>query len=507
MNKNEYKNIIESAKKDISSEINTKATEILTQKRVAVFIVAYNAEKFLESVVSRIPENIAKLFAEIFVIDDSSKDSTYSVAESIKHKYSEYNFNIYKTPFNRGYGGNQKLGYIYSIKKNYDYVILLHGDGQYAPEYLPLIIASFESSPDAVFASRMYEKDKALKGGMPFYKWCGNQVLTYIENKMLDLNLSEFHTGFRAYNVKSLKRVPFEHNSDDFHFDTEIIIQGKYDKWSIKEVSIPTFYGTEKCNVNGIKYAFNCIKSVIRFRLVKLGIYYKRNFDLGLFEGNNFYFKKSKYSLHQYVLSHQLLSTDKTTIEIGNNKGLLSKVIRDKVKEHKYLNFDNNNNFEIFKSDVQYDLCISLDLIEHLEQPEMFLIKIFKIIKPNGKLLISTPNVGYLPVRISLLFGNFNYSKRGILDMTHKRLWTIKSFKKMLNQYGFKVNKVTGFAPPFTDLISNKIFFRIIEKIHYWLSNVLPGIFAYNFLIEAARLDSVYEIFEKTINKKGSVLK
>src|SRR4030067_902345 len=128
---------------DISEEEWFDSIEILKSKKVAIFIVAYNAERHLESLIERIPEQLLPLFAEIFIIDDSSSDLTYDVATRIKERYHHCNISVYRTPFNRGYGGNQKLGYLYCIEKKYDIVILLHGDGQYAPEYLPKVLSAF----------------------------------------------------------------------------------------------------------------------------------------------------------------------------------------------------------------------------------------------------------------------------------------------------------------------------------------------------------------------------
>ncbi|HON56176.1 MAG TPA: bifunctional glycosyltransferase/class I SAM-dependent methyltransferase, partial [bacterium] len=356
----------------------------------------------------------------------------------------------------------------------------------------------------------------ALAGGMPLYKWFGNQVLTYLENKLLNLKLSEFHTGFRAYNIHSLKKAPFEFNSDNFHFDTEIIIQAKALNWQIIEISLPAYYGSEKCRVNGTKYAINCLKSVIRYKLVRLGIFYTRNFDFGIFENDNYQFKKSKYSLHQYIVKQFNKKENITTIELGANKGILSEIIAQKVNKHYAIDMiipekaenaiklqtDLNSDFTQLLKDEKFDVCISLDTIEHLDHPEEYLKKIFKIMKPHSKLYISTANIAYLPVRISLLLGQLNYGKRGILDMTHKRLYTIPNFKLLLEQYGFKVEKIIAFPPPISDLISKRKFMQFIEKLHYHISNFWKNLFAYNFLVIARRTDSLEEIFEKTINKK-----
>jgi glycosyltransferase involved in cell wall biosynthesis len=472
-------------------------------------------KKLDHRVIERIPEQLISLFAEIFIIDDSSTDLTYEVATQIKDKYHYCNINIYRTPYNRGYGGNQKLGYLYCIEKNYDMVILLHGDGQYAPEYLPKVLAVLSEDTDAVFASRMINKTMALRGGMPLYKWVGNQILTFFENKLLGTHLSEFHTGYRAYKVAALKNIPFTYNSDDFHFDTEIVVQLIATKCTIVEIPIPTFYGKEKCHVNGFKYAGDCIKSIIRYHLVNIGLLYSRNYDFGLFETENYKFKKSPYSLHQYVLKNDF-NGESVTVELGANSGILSSHIAKRVKEHwavdiftpglagnsKALALDLDNSFSNILPQRHFDCCLALDVIEHLNNPEQFLVDTFNILKVGAKLYISTANIAYLPMRFLLGIGQFNYGKRGILDKTHKRLFNVITLKRLLRSYGFKIDNIIGFGPPLTDLLSNSKIMRLIEKVHAFLSRLYPPLFAYNFLVIATRIDSISDIFERTIQSE-----
>src|SRR5205085_662872 len=157
----------------------------------------------------------------------------------------------------QGYGGNQKIGFHYAMEHGFGLVILLHGDGQYAPELVLKFVEKWEETHSAVvLGSRMIEKRSALKGRMPFYKWIGNQVLTKLQNKIVGSDLSEFHTGFRAYDVGFLRQVPFDLNTDGFHFDTEILLQAFALKARVAEFPIPTFYGDEVCHVNGISYAW-----------------------------------------------------------------------------------------------------------------------------------------------------------------------------------------------------------------------------------------------------------
>jgi glycosyltransferase involved in cell wall biosynthesis len=218
---------------------------------------------------------------EVFVFDDSSKDDTYSLGLGYKRHHGRAKLSVFKNEQNLGYGGNQIRGYQYAIQRGYDVVALLHGDGQYAPEALPQLLAPLlEGRADAVFGSRMLERGKALQGGMPLYKYVGNKLLTAFENAALGMNLSEFHSGYRLYSCAALKQLPFEKNTRDFHFDTQIIIQLQAAGKRIVELPIPTFYGNEICYVNGVKYAKDVVWSVVQYLAHELGLARRPQYEL-----------------------------------------------------------------------------------------------------------------------------------------------------------------------------------------------------------------------------------
>ena len=141
-------------------DIRKQALEILNTNRVAIFIVTYNAEHHIESVLNRIPTWVAEKLSEIYIVDDRSTDDTFRKAKKIQWSEEIVPLRIFQTPHNQGYGGNQKLGYSYAIQKGFDIVVLLHGDGQYAPEYLPHILAAYTENVDAVFGSRFLQAGK-----------------------------------------------------------------------------------------------------------------------------------------------------------------------------------------------------------------------------------------------------------------------------------------------------------------------------------------------------------
>jgi glycosyltransferase involved in cell wall biosynthesis len=238
----------------------------MSRPRIAIFVIAYNAVRHLVRTIERIPPEVEAKVDEIFIIDDASSDNTYYAALGYKHENSLDKLTVFRNRANQGYGGNQKVGYRYALNQGHDVVVMLHGDGQYAPEALPGLLEPFErGEADVVFGSRMSETGRALKGGMPLYKYAGNRVLTWCQNQLTGLGISEFHSGYRIYSARALEQIPFESFSNDWHFDTQILLACHERGLRIVERPIPTYYGDEICHVNGIPYAAHCLVESARF--------------------------------------------------------------------------------------------------------------------------------------------------------------------------------------------------------------------------------------------------
>ena len=239
--------------------------------KIGILVVAYNAESTIESTLSRIPEAFVSEIHSILISDDKSKDLTSAKATNFADS-SRLPIQVVSQPINLGYGGNQKFGYSWAIQNHWDVVVLLHADGQYAPEFIPQIVKPLlENKADAVFGSRMLNKRNALKGGMPKYKWVGNQILTFLQNKLTNQNFSEWHSGYRAYTVEALLKLNLGKLSNGFRFDTQIILELLAAKQRITEIPIPTYYGDEISHVNGLEYAREIIWDTLRHR-VKHGV-------------------------------------------------------------------------------------------------------------------------------------------------------------------------------------------------------------------------------------------
>jgi hypothetical protein len=237
-------------------------------KKILIFIPAYNVESYIFLLFKQIPKIIFKKNKIHFlIINDNSMDNTQKEIIRIK-KYFSYKIFVYNLKKNIGYGDVQKLAFNFSIKKNYDYAIMLHGDGQYTPKKLPEFIKYLcQNKYGAVFGSRMLNYKSALKGRMPYYKFIGNIFLTTIQNLILSSKISEFHSGYRSYDIKSLKKINYKKNTSSFHFDTQITIRFLLKKIKILEIPIPTIYGNHVSHLKSIPYGLNTLFTTIKYKL------------------------------------------------------------------------------------------------------------------------------------------------------------------------------------------------------------------------------------------------
>lgn len=470
----------------------------MAEFKVLIFIVSYNHEKFIHSVLDRIQDRVwenDRFETEILIIDDQSSDNTFQLANDYAKHNNRPNITVLYNPKNLGYGGNQKVGYHYAINKGFDAVVLLHGDGQYPPEYLEnMILPILNGEADVVLGSRMVDRTSALRGGMPYYKWIGNVVLTTLQNRILGTKLKEFHTGYKSYRVSALKSVPFDYNSDYFDFDTDILIQLFDTGHRVKEIPIPTFYGDEISRVRVFKYGLMILGSSINSRLMKMGIFYHPKFDYA--QENAYYTLKLGYaSSHQFAVDR--VEPGMCVLDIGCGPGLMAEELSKKsvktISMDRYIN-DNARKYSsaTIQGDVEgydyasmpsVDAILLLDIIEHLHSPEDLLTKLRnRYCGEAPSVIISTGNIAFLPIRLMLLFGQFNYGKRGILDIDHSRLFTYKSLRRMLVNYGYEIVEESGLPAPFPLALGDHAISRALLRVNQLLIGLSRNLFSYQMI-------------------------
>jgi glycosyltransferase involved in cell wall biosynthesis len=488
----------------------------LTKPRLLVFIVAYNAERTIADVLRRIPRELSNDYSvEVLVIDDSSNDKTFERGERVRGSQSlPFKLHVLYNPVNQGYGGNQKIGFHFAVERDFDFVALVHGDGQYAPECLPYLVGTLASGEaDAVFGSRMLEKGGALKGGMPLYKFVGNKILTRAQNRLLRADLSEFHSGYRVYSVDALRKIPFDLNTNDFHFDTEIIIQLILAQQRIEELPIPTYYGDELCNVSGLKYAWNVTGATLRARIQQqFSLLYDRKFDVSPQPTNEHYVSRLDFeSPHTFALD--VIEPGSRVLDLGCAGGFLGAELRrrgcrvtgvdlfplaDDIELDAF-HLHDLNEWPLPVEVGDFDYVLMLDVIEHLSSPERVLEQLAESMRlnPDMKLLLSTGNIGFILTRLLLLAGQFNYGKRGILDLTHTRLFTYAALRRILDGAGFNALAVRGAPAPFSLALGNTRSGRALARVNHGLIGLRKQLFSYQLFAVAQPRPSLAYLLEQ----------
>ena len=233
-------------------------------KRVVVVMPAYNAEHTIERTYQDIPTDVVD---EVIVVDDHSSDGTVAVARSL-------GLELVVHERNRGYGANQKTCYREALRREADIVVMLHPDYQYPPQLIgPMSAMLADGSFDVVLGSRILG-GKALAGGMPLYKYLANRALTYIENRLFGQELSEYHSGYRAFTAEALRLLPLLENSDDFVFDNQAIAQAVHFGLRIGEVSSPASYHAEASSISfarSVRYGLGVLGTAAKFALQQRG--------------------------------------------------------------------------------------------------------------------------------------------------------------------------------------------------------------------------------------------
>ena len=242
------------------------------EAKVVVVMPARQAARTLEQTVSSIPRDSVD---EIILVDDSSTDETVELARRLQLR-------VIWHPHQVGYGGNQKTCYLDALQEGADIVVMLHPDGQYEPELIPRMVAPIaEGTADLVLGSRLAEPGAARASGMPWWKYVANRFLTAVENRAMGTDLSELHTGYRAYSRRLLLTVPFLRNSSDFAFDSELIFQASYFGFTLAEVPARCRYFPDASSVGfrtAFIYGLKTLWTVARYRLHRAGLIHSAKF-------------------------------------------------------------------------------------------------------------------------------------------------------------------------------------------------------------------------------------
>jgi len=423
----------------------------LVNPRVGVLVVAYNAATTLVRTLERLPAGFRATVDHVLLSDDASQDDTYAVGQAYREANEDLPLTVVRHEKNLGYGGNQKAGYAWAMDHGLDVVVLLHGDGQYAPEVIGDVVDPIvRGHADAVFGSRMMIRGGALKGGMPLYKYVGNRILSTFQNALTGARLSEWHSGYRAYRVDALRDLDLASYTDDFDFDTEIILGLLAADKRIAEVPIPTYYGDEICYVNGMAYARDVAKDVIAYRAARMGFGHgSTSVDTSAYD-----LKPSPHSSHGRLLAWLEATPPGEVLDVGCSDGRFGAAARaaghrvhgvDLVKHDgvgerldSFVEADLNAGLPP-EAGSGYDRIVAGDVLEHVVDPAALLGDLAGRLAPGGEVLVSVPNFGHWYPRGRTTLGLFDYDTRGPLDQGHVRFFTRRSFERLVASCGLRI--------------------------------------------------------------------
>lgn len=465
-------------------------------KRIGIIVVAYNAASTLAKVLDRIPRHFIPQITKILICDNASEDQTYLVGLGYKQVDGrKLPLEVIRNPKNVGYGGNQKVGYEWALEHDLDIVVLLHADGQYAPEMLPDIVGPLaDGDADAVFGSRMMTPGGARKGGMPLYKVIGNKVLSTVENRVAGMELSEWHSGYRAYSVATLRAIPFLRNSDDYDFDTQIILQLREAGKRILEIPIPTYYGDESSYVNGPRYAKDIVMDVLRYRAHKLGLGNGETaFASSLYEP-----KSGVDTATGRILAWLSGCEPGRVLVVGAEPERLLPELRVSGHEVSAIVAPDRraptvmDDAGVVDGDLDsafptrighdFDAVVAIDALGRVRETEAFLDRLRLHLRPGGRLLVSVPNFAHWYPRARVVSGRWAYDSRGLLDSAQLRFFTGPHAEQLLLDAGFVIRRREVVGLPLEAERSRVL--ALVDGIGLALR---PSLFAYQYLFEAAR--------------------
>jgi 2-polyprenyl-3-methyl-5-hydroxy-6-metoxy-1,4-benzoquinol methylase len=477
----------------VTTARTTVDADSLPQPRIGVLVVAFNAASTVAATLARLPQHFVDNVDHILVCDDASVDDTYQVAADFKSR-STWPLTLVRHKTNLGYGGNQKAGYEWAKNHGLDIVVLLHGDGQYAPEVIEDLTAPLvRGEADAVFGSRMMIPGAARRGGMPLYKYAGNRILTEFQNKVTGLDLSEWHSGYRAYRVSALAELPLDSYSDDFDFDTEIILGLASARKRIVEVPIPTYYGDEICYVNGVRYAKDVTVDVMH--------HWAREHGFGGGTANTTpddYALKPEDGSHRVLLDWLAARSPTRVLDVGCFDGRFASRVTaqghdvvglDKVEYagvadvlSQFIETDLNEPLPSSLPD-DFDVIVAAAVLEHVAEPNQLLSALRDHLAPGGEILVSIPSISHWYPRGRIMAGRFDYDQRGPLDRGHLRFFTRRTMERMFAECGLNIVEWQPVGAPITSMTNKPS--RMVSSaaaVDRRLSRMWPNMFGYQHL-------------------------
>jgi SAM-dependent methyltransferase len=460
-------------------------------------VTSKDTEAVLDALSPEFLEN-ERFETHLLIIDDSPPEEPLRIAEKFAERPVSKNLIVLRNRVSQGYGGNRKLGLRYALLHAFDVVVLIEPDTP-DPVYrlIDFVVPILSGDTDVVLGS--------VKS---------DQILTNLRNRLVGIKLKGRPTGFRSYRVASLTEVPFESNSDQIDFDTDLLIQLSGIGKRMVEIPLPA----PSCHPRRPRVRFTLYWLLARSQ--QWGIWYHPKFDYAR-ENEHYKPKLDFSSSHRFALDR--VASGNSVLDLGCGPGFMAVELKKRaarvVSVDRYITDQTRENSEkVIEGDVEtldftfaesrIDEVLVLDIIEHLRSPELFLSRLREsLCGHQPKVILTTGNIAFFVMRLSLLFGKFNYGKRGILDMDHTRLYTFRSLRRVLEMNGFTVIEEKGIPVPFPMVFGRRWLSRFCLGVNQFLIRISKSFFSYQIGVVATIRPTLEFLLEEAQRSRAELLK
>jgi len=481
--------------------------------RFGLFLVDCSDTDAIRKTLSRIPEELSDWFEEVVIMLDRPTGGALASAIELRG-VKRLDLRFHRPPRDSGFGAVRKAAFEYALRKGFDHVVVMRGDATHLPEKLPGLVQLALADP-----ARFVLATSLGPGRSSSSRRLSHRVGTFIQNRILGMRLRDYRTSFRLYPSEALARIPFQLGADDALFDTEIIIQLRALGIPIHEALLIDGDGQSNDDINlGAQHVAGPVsKSVskkvpgkppfdLRACAAAIGyrfhqIHLTRNGRYLVDHDIHYTLKRSSTGSHTQIVS--AIREGSTVLDLGCSNGLLARPLLEKnvrvtgvdagpgerlSKELTgYYQRDLDLPLELPYERV-FDYVVCADVIEHLRNRAQLLRGARRYLKPDGKLIISTPNIALWFYRLSLLVGRFEYGPRGILDETHVHLYTGATFQREIEMAGFTVLRQRVTSLPFEVVFESTGRSRLVRNLefaYHQMARFWPSMFAYQYILEA----------------------
>jgi SAM-dependent methyltransferase len=466
--------------------------------RIVVAVTGYEGIDALADILRRIPAAVLSLIEEIAVFDVFGEEGARQGPEELGENPAWEKVRYCLIPRKYSYGENLKNCFDYAIAKNFEYVLILRGDGTYDPACIPqFLVSALTSQCPVVIGDRMEPSEACQPKASGTWRLAANRLLSALEESILGMRLRDYHCGFRLLSTEILGRIPYSLNAGDYLFDLQLLIQIRCLGVPVCTVPVPAFHDMTMKPGTLVHYAYRSLGIALAYRMHQLHLVRRAAYFVDL--GEHYTLKRNRYSSHMQILDS--VQRGSTVLDIGCGRSLLAEeyarrditvVGVDSLPPERvspfvdaYIQHDLELPLELPYGRV-FDYVILSDVIEHIINRDALMETLRKHLKPHGRLVASTGNIAIWFYRLSLLLGRFEYGPRGILDRTHVHLFTLDSFGRFFRQRGYRLLDVKFTPIPFELVFSSTGRSTVVEALTHWyhqLARIWPRMFAYQIIV------------------------